>query len=192
VIVECSDSPGNPSEFEVSTLGNTRTLNKLVRPVKDRGRGLLMVNEDMWAYVPNLKRAVRVSLSQRLVGQTANGDISRMRWSGDYTAKVEAQTDKEWTLFLEASKKGLTYDKVRLWVEKGTFHPLRAEFLTPQGKVLKRATYRAYKDLCGRVRPSEIEIVDAVKTDDKSLIKVAEMKVQNFPASMFVPETLGS
>ena len=49
----------------------------------------------IWVFIPNLKRSVRVGLSQKLTGQAANGDISRMRWSGDYTPKLLKETKKE-------------------------------------------------------------------------------------------------
>ncbi|HQB46451.1 MAG TPA: outer membrane lipoprotein-sorting protein, partial [Polyangiaceae bacterium] len=111
VEVQTSEHPDRPSEFEVSLLGNDKTLIKTVKPSRDRGRNMLMRGTEMWAYIPNLKRAVRVSLSQRLVGQAANGDISRMRWSGDYDAVIESQTERHWTLLLTANKTGLTYDK---------------------------------------------------------------------------------
>lgn len=190
VLVTTSDRPDSPAEFEVSLQGNAKTLIKTVRPAKDRGRNLLMKGTDMWAYIPNLKRAVRVSLSQRLAGQAANGDISRMRWSGDYDARIERQDDKTWTLFLTANKAGLTYAKLRVVVEKGTYHPLRAEYLTIAGTPLKRAEFASYQELCGSVRPAEIRIQDAVRPDDRAVIRVLSMEVKSFPASMFVPEAL--
>lgn len=190
VQVVTSDRPDRPSEFEVSLLGNDKTLIKTIAPRKDRGRNMLMRGTEMWAYIPNLKRAVRVSLSQRLVGQAANGDISRMRWAGDYDARIDSQTDKHWTLFLTAKKDGLTYDKLRVVVEKGTFRPKYAEYLTKGGKLLKKAQFTGYKELCGKQRPSEIRIQDAIREDDISSIKVLEMEVRQFPASLFVPENL--
>lgn len=192
VQVESSDRPGEPAEFEVSLLGNSKTLVRTIKPTRDRGRDLLMLNTQMWAYVPNLKRAVRVSLGQKLVGQAANGDISRMRWSGDYDASIEKQDDKSWTLLLAGNKEGLTYAKVRVVVEKNTFHPLYAEYLTVGGNPLKKAQFTGYRDLLGKQRPTEIRIQDAVRPDDRSVIKVVDMEVRSFPASMFSPDTLGN
>jgi outer membrane lipoprotein-sorting protein len=191
VRVVSSDMPDEPSEFDVSLLGNTRTLVKTIKPARDRGRNMLMLGEEMWIYLPNLKRAVRVGLSQRLVGQAANGDISRMRWAGDYEAQLDSEDEKEWTLGLTAAKAGLTYDKIRIWIEKGTFRPQRAEYLTRSGKVLKRARFGGYRELCGRERPTEIEIQDAVKPAESSVIEVLRMEVRQFPASLFTPEGLG-
>jgi outer membrane lipoprotein-sorting protein len=173
------------SAFEVSIQGNNKTLVKTREPARDRGRNLLMLEEEMWAYIPNLKRAVRVSLAQKLTGQAANGDISRMRWSGDYTATIEKESPKDWVLHLAARKKGLTYDKARVWIEKGSFHPLKAEFLTPAGKPLKLATYGGYRNLAGKERPGTIRIQDALRPDDVSVIEIGEMAVRSFPASTF-------
>jgi outer membrane lipoprotein-sorting protein len=188
VQVTSSDRPDDPSEFEVSLQGNTKTLIKTVKPAKDRGRNMLMLGEEMWAYLPNLKRSVRVGLNQKLVGQAANGDISRMRWSGDYDAQIESETEKEWTLLLTANKKGLTYDSVRAWIEKKTFRPVKAEYLSLSGKVLKKAKWGDYRELCGMVRPGEILIKDAVRPDDQSTIKALAMEVKEFDSSIFSPD----
>lgn len=179
------------SLFEVYTGGKTRTLIKTVKPERDKGRDMLMLGDDMWAYVPNLKRAVRISLSQKLTGQAANGDISRMRWHGDYSATIEKETDKMWVLFLTAKRKGLTYDKIRATVEKSTFRPLGAEYLTTSGASLKRATFGAFKKIAGDIRPTEIVIVDAKNNKDKSVITIINLETKEFPASFFKKETLG-
>jgi outer membrane lipoprotein-sorting protein len=190
--VEITD-PSSPSTrwvYDVSLAGNTKTLVKTVEPAREQGRNFLMLEQDMWAYLPNLGRAVRVSLSQKLTGQASNGDISRMRWSGDYTPVIEKETQKEWTLFLTANKKGLTYDKVRVWVEKGNYHPTHAEFLAPSGKPLKRATYQAYQMMSGKVRPTEMIIQDATRESDKSRIKILKLEPKSFPASLFNPKSM--
>lgn len=174
-----------PSAFEVAIGGKTKTRIRTVKPARDRGRDLLMLEENMWLYLPTISRPVRVSLGQKLTGQTANGDISRMRWSGDYEVNIESETPKEWVLFLKANKKGLTYEQIRAKIEKTSFRPLEAEFLSLQGKVLKKAQYRSYKQLCGQLRPSEIFIQDAIKEKNQSLIKITQMQVKNFPGSYF-------
>ena len=180
-------NPGgdDTSVFEVSLKGKEKTMIKTLEPSRDKGRNMHMLKEDMWAYIPNLKRAVRISLNQKLTGQAANGDISRMRWAGDYDAKIESQDAGKWKLFLTATKKGLTYDKIRAVIDKKSFHPLKAEYLSPAGKVLKFATFRAYKTIAGAVRPTEIEIVDATKPSDKSIVHILKMENEDFPDSLF-------
>ena len=173
------------SKFEVSIKGNTKTVVRTLEPPRDRGRNLLMLGEEMWAYLPNLKRSVRISLNQKLSGQAANGDISRMRWHGDYSSVLESESLKSWTLLLTATKKGLTYDKIRAVIEKKTYKPIQAEFLTAAGKPLKKAYYENYQDFAGKLRPSQIRIEDSIRPEDRSVLTIRKMEVRNFPEALF-------
>jgi outer membrane lipoprotein-sorting protein len=190
-VFDDGNTTGSSSLYEIAIQGNTKTLVKTLEPPRDRERSFLMLDEDIWAYIPNLKRAVRVSLSQRLSGQVARGDISRMRWAGDYTPTIEKEDDKTWLLFLTAKKKGLTYEKLRVWIEKSTFRPLKADFLSLDGKPMKNTVYRNYTSLAGKLRPKEIFIKNATNENDQSLIQISEMKVQSFPSSLFNQTNLG-
>ena len=185
MLVAISSAGGEESEFKVMTKGNNRTIVETLAPRRDKGRDLLMVDENMWVFIPNLKRAVRVSLSQKLTGEAANGDISRMRWAKDYNAKIIGSDEKTWTLMLEANKKGLTYEKIRAFIEKESYRPLRADYLTKYGKVLKNAEFRFYKKLAGKIRPSEILIKDAIKEHRFSNIVIKEMSIKSIPSSKF-------
>lgn len=186
------ESGEDTREFEVLTKGNERTVIKTKAPARDKGRDLLMVEENMWAYIPTLKRAMRVSLSQKISGEAANGDISRMRWAKDYTGTIEQETDTEYQLLLEARKKGLTYEKIRAFVDKKTFRPLRAEYLTAAGKPLKKATFTEYREMAGKVRPTLITIEDAVRSDKRSKIRIESMKVEAIADSTFSTERFGA
>jgi outer membrane lipoprotein-sorting protein len=190
VRITSSERPDEPSLFEVSIKDNDKTLVRTLEPTRDRGRNLLMLGEQMWAYVPNLERAIRVSLAQKLTGDAANGDISRMRWSGDYAARLEGETDAEWTLLLTASKPNLTYDRLRVQVDKATFRPRRAEFLTAGDKVLKTAVYGGYKPIAGDVRPTEIVIADALRADRQSRIEIVSMQPKPLPGTLFHAQNL--
>jgi len=176
---------GTPSIFDVSIKGNNRTLIKTLLPKRDKGRNLLMLEENMWVYIPNLKRSVRVGLSQKLTGQAANGDISRMRWSGDYTASILKTTEKSWLLHLQATKKGLTYEQLKVLVSKKGFRPRQAHLMSVSGKLLKKIYYQNYKKLAGRLRPSQMNIIDALNENKKSLINIEAMEKRDFQTALF-------
>lgn len=190
MVVDVITKGEEDARFEVLIKGKNQTLIRTQKPTRDLGRNMLMQDESMWAYVPNLKRAVRVSLNQKLTGQAANGDISRMRWHGDYEASVEKETKKEWILTLSANKRGLTYEKIRAWISKDSFHPTQAEYLTKQGKVLKTASFEGYKKVLGKQRPTEITIRDASNKSKASQIMIREMESTDFPNSLFNQNSL--
>ena len=185
-----SSNEKEEAKFLVYLKGNSKTLIKVLAPKKNLGRNMLMTAENMWVYVPNIRRSVRVSLNQKLTGEAANGDISRMRWSGDYSHVVEKKEAKEWQLFLTATKEGLTYSKIRVWIDAKDKRPLKAQFLTLSGKTIKTATYEDYKKSLGMNRPSRIHIVDNLRKDQFSDLFIDKMENKNLPDSMFTEKSL--
>lgn len=188
--VDVESSDADAARFEVMLKGKDKTLIRTKRPSRDVGRNILMIEENMWAYIPNLKRAVRVSLNQKLTGQAANGDISRMRWHGDYTPSIEKIEANMWVIDLRANRKGLTYERIRVWVQQKSFHPQKAEYMTSQGKVLKNAEFAGYRKMVGALRPTEITIRDASDKSQFSRIVIREMRKEDFPESLFHQNSL--
>lgn len=82
-------------------------------------------------------------------------------------------------------KKGLTYEKMRVWVEKNSFRPLRAEYLSLGGMILKRSQFREYKQIAGAVRPTEILIQDAKNAEDSSVIRILKLQPKNSSDAIF-------
>lgn len=179
--VESSDTT---SVFEVFLAGQDKTLIVTREPARDRGRNMLMLDRDFNAYVPNLKRSMKLSLAQKLQGQVANGDISRTRWHGDYDVKLEKDDANEHQLILKGIKDNLTYAWIRLWVRKDNSRPTHAEYLGLNGKtVLKRAVFEDYKNIAGAVRPTMLKITDA--NSQTSTIRIESMAVKTYPDSFF-------
>jgi outer membrane lipoprotein-sorting protein len=184
-------SDDQTSQFEVFLKGQEKTMIVTKEPARDKGRNMLMLDRDFHAYVPNLKRSMRLSLAQKLSGQVANGDISRTRWFGDYAVAMEKDDKKTVQLFLTAKKENLTYAAVRLWIEKSKNHPLRAEYLGSNGKtVLKSAYFESYKSLAGRLRPSVIRIADTAQKISR--IEIVEMKNKDLSDSFFTVRRMES
>ncbi|MGZ3773475.1 MAG: outer membrane lipoprotein-sorting protein [Pseudobdellovibrionaceae bacterium] len=185
------ETPENQSVFQVYLKGQDKTLIVTKEPARDKGRNMLMLDRDFNAYVPNLKRSMRLSLAQKLSGQVANGDISRTRWYGDYTVSKEAEVGKEVQLLLKGSKDNLTYGWVRLWLKKGSCEPQRAEYLALNGKtVLKKASFEDYKSLAGAVRPTTLKIEDTNK--QVSYIRILSMDKKEYPDSFFTVRNMES
>jgi outer membrane lipoprotein-sorting protein len=188
VSVESSDN--SRFRYEIKVGGKESSIIRTLEPAREVGKNFLMLHEDMWAYVPNIKRSLRVTLNQKLTGQAANGDISRMSWVGDYKPALESQTDKEWVLLLKAERRGLTYDGIRVWIDKSNHRPLRGEYLSLQGKVLKRVEFAEYKTIAGNVRPTLIRIENADRKEDYSLLRILDMQKAEFSSTLFTQNNL--
>jgi outer membrane lipoprotein-sorting protein len=183
------ESPENTSVFQVYLKGQDKTLVVTKEPSRDKGRNMLMLDRDFQAYVPNLKRSMRLSLAQKLSGQVANGDISRTRWYGDYDVTKEKENAAEAQLLLKGKKDNLTYAWIRLWLKKPNFQPVRAEYLGLNGKtVLKRASFEGYKSIAGAVRPTTLKIEDTNK--QSSTIEILEMNPKSYDDSFFTTRNM--
>lgn len=181
ITVKTEDSE---QEFEVMLKGIDKTLIVTKAPARDLGRNMLMLDRDFYAYIPNLKRSMRLSLAQKMSGQVANGDIARTRWAGDYNVKVEKSDAKETQLLLDGNKSNLTYQKIRLWVETASAKPLRADYLSLDGKtLLKKAVFEEYKTLAGAQRPSRLRITDT--GGKQSTITITNMTARDLGDSIF-------
>lgn len=178
------DGEDSTTVFEVYLKGQDKTLIVTKEPVRDRGRNMLMLDREFQAYIPNLKRSMKLSLAQKLQGQVANGDISRTRWYGDYDVTVEKSADADDQLLLKGNKDNLTYGWIRLWLQKGTHRPMRAEYLGLNGKtILKKAFFEDYRSIAGANRPTTLRIEDMGKKS--STIRILSMASKEFPDSFF-------
>lgn len=177
------------SRFEVYLKGNDKTLVKTLAPKRDVGRNMLMLEENMWLYIPNLKRSVRISLAQKLSGQASNGDISRMRWYGDYRASIMKEDKKSWTIHLEALKKGLTYEKINAVIEKKSYRPLSATYLSLNDMPLKNVIFSEFKKMEGKERPAKLIISEATNKNKSTTLSIVTMKKMNLPDTLFNKNT---
>ncbi|VAV85716.1 FIG00859523: hypothetical protein [hydrothermal vent metagenome] len=191
-VVVTSIKPGRSNRvatYEVLVKGHDKTVIKTIAPTIDRGTTLLMLGRDLWAFLPDLSKPIRISLQQRLIGDVANGDIARANFSGDYTPRL-LRTEKikgkdYYVLELIANDDKVTYGKVVYWVNKRNFHPLKAEFYAVSGRLLKKCSYEDYKRLAGRLRPTSLVLKNPLTKGRFSIIKYDRMKIKKLPSKYF-------
>ena len=177
------------TKYEVLIKGSENTLIKTMYPPIERERSVLMKGFDLWVYLPNIRRPVRISLQQRLVGEVSYGDIARVNFSGDYEAKIirEDTIDGKiyYVLDLSAKDMRVTYNRAVYWVQKDNFHPLKAEFYSISGKLLKLCYYEDYQHVLGKSRPMRLILKDPLRKDKKSIMQYSNMKDRQLPDKWF-------
>lgn len=162
-------------------------------PARQKGEIILFNDRVLWFVKPGLKKPVSISPRQKLVGQTANGDIASTQYARDYeptlTGEDTINGKAAWVLELKAKAKNVTYDQIRYWISKKERLAVKAEFLTLSGEVFKTAElkYANSLKLGGKSFPfvSELVITDAAKKENKSTIRYKEPKEVNLSPSMF-------
>lgn len=185
---------GDDRRYRILSRGNENTIVLTLEPASERGQALLMSGRDLWVFMPSVSQPVRLSLSQRLTGQVANGDLARANFSGDYNPALVGTDTIDGTpaqvLDLTAVDRSVTYAKVKYWVSQNDARPLQAEFYALSGRLLKTCHYENFLELAGRLRPTRLVMVDALKKGDRSVLDYESMKLQDLPERMFTREYL--
>lgn len=190
-------SPGKDAEvrkYRILSKGNENTIVITTEPASDKGQILLMKDRDLWIFLPDISQPVRLSLSQRLTGEVANGDLARANFSGDYTPKFHhSETidgDNYDVLELAAVDRGVTYHRVMYWVRKSDARPLKAEFYSLSDRLLKTCYYQNYQKMAGQMRPTRLMMKDALRQDEQSILDYSNMRVRELPDKMFTKDYL--
>jgi outer membrane lipoprotein-sorting protein len=161
-------------------------------PVSEKGKSLLMLQEDVWIYLPNIKKPVRVPLRQRLLGQVAIGDMVRANYSQDYNAILIREDQYEGTpayvLGLEAKSPSKTYQKINYWVAKENFRPLFAEYFSISGTPLKTLTFKDFRLLDGVERPTLGIFQDSIQKDKITHLRFDKLVRKPFQDMIFTKQ----
>jgi len=160
--------------YEVSQKGTDKTYVEFMSP-REKGRHLLMLGDDMWVYLPDTSRPVRITPLERLTGDASNGDVARTNYAVDYSPAY-LRTEKLGTtdcfvLELTAKRKGATYQRIVYWLRTEDARPVRAEFYLTSGKHIKSATFDEYLESNGRPILHKLTLYDEIRHNSHSVLE---------------------
>ena len=183
---------GSRKEFVLYSLkkGQDKVLALFLSPASDKGRTTLRLGENMWLYIPNVGKPLRITSLQSVTGGVFNNaDILRLDFSVEYAAESIEDTGKEWLLSLKAKTNAVAYDRLKMWVDKQRKVPTRMEAYAATGLLIKTLYYKDVKDLGdGVLRPSVVETDSPLYKGYKSVLIWARVKSRKLDDEVF---TLG-
>jgi outer membrane lipoprotein-sorting protein len=174
--------------YEVSQKGTEKTYVDFLSP-RDKGRHLLMLGDDMWIYLPDTSRPVRITPLERLSGDASNGDVARTNYAVDYTP-VYLRTEKVGNenchvLELTAKRKGSTYQRILYWLRVEDARPVRAEYYLTSGKHIKSATFDDYAIVAGKPQLHRLTLYDEIRHNSHSILEYSNIAPRELPDKMF-------
>jgi outer membrane lipoprotein-sorting protein len=164
-------------------------------PSSVKGQEMLRSGENMWVYLPNLKRATRISNRDSFQGgDFNNADVLRVNYSADYTGKVvPSEVPDTYLLELKAKNANTAYDAIRLWLRKSDFLPVKGEYFGTSGQMLRSAEFSDYRELDkGYTRPAKVVMRNELVKARFSELRMLSMKINvTVPAQRFTQADLG-
>jgi outer membrane lipoprotein-sorting protein len=183
-----SDKADEEKLYEVSQKGTEKTYVEFLSP-REKGQHLLMLGDDMWVYLPDTSRPVRITPLERLSGNASNGDVARTNYAADYTpAYVRTEkvgADECYVLNLIAKRKGATYQRILYWLRVQGDRPVKAEFYLTSGKVIKSATFDEFLTVGGREQLHRMTLYDEIRHNSHSVLEYSGIAPRDLPDKLF-------
>jgi len=178
--------------------GANRSMVVYDEPANMKGKKLLMVDDDFSIFIPKTQRPVRLTPSQRLMGQASNGDVMNVRFQSDYTPVITGEEtvtvggEKRDCVILDltARRPGSAYSRIVLRAEKETWLPVNAECYALSGKELKTVEYSTVKTFGGKPVIAKTVLHDLILKNTYTVIEFTDMKNETIPDNYFIKEYL--
>ena len=184
-VFNADGSQDKERRYTVFAQAGRKSLVLMQSPV-EKGQKVLMLGDDFWLLMPNTQRPMRITPMQKLLGDASTGDIATMNWAGDYNGNVVAEEPCTPTnydnskatclhLSLQANRKGVTYQRIELWIGKTRHEPVRADLFVQSDKLAKQARFVMDEPATPKT-VSEMILVDQLSNKKETRIKYLSRK----------------
>ena len=164
-------------------------------PAAVRGQEMLRLGDNLWVYLPNLKRATRMANRDSFQGgDFNNADVLRVNYAQDYAATlVPSAVPDTYLLELKAKNPNTAYEAVKLWVRTSDWLPVRGEYFGTSGQMIRSAQFLDYREFeKGYTRPAKLVMQNELVKARRSEMEIRSVKLNvEAPAQRFTQADLG-
>ncbi|MHB0996507.1 MAG: outer membrane lipoprotein-sorting protein [Elusimicrobiales bacterium] len=155
-------------------------------PASEKGRSTLRLGDNMWLYIPNVGRPMRITSLQSVTGGVFNNaDIMQVDYAAEYSVKSASQSAGGYLLELKAKNKTVAYDSLKMWA-KADETLEKIECYSVSGMLIKTLEFKEVKDFGGGFsRPSVLETHSPLYKGYKSLMIYSKVKAREFKDEVF-------
>ena len=202
-------TPDKERRYTVFAQAGRQSLVLMQSPA-EKGQKVLMLADDFWLLMPGSQRPLRITPMQKLLGDASTGDIATMSWAGDYTATLVGEepcaSDKAaeeriqtknastalphskvcYRLDLLASRKGVTYQRIELWLGKQRHEPVRANLYVQSDKLAKQARF-VMDSSTAPTTVNAMVLVDQLSNKKETRVTYLSRKDKTVPAEWLNP-----
>jgi outer membrane lipoprotein-sorting protein len=180
---------GSKKEFTLYSVkkGDDKVAALFLAPASEKGRSTLRLGDNMWLYIPNVGKPIRITSLQSVVGGVFNNsDILSLDYAAEYDVEKVENEGKEYILLLKAKTKTVAYDRLKMWADKNKKIPTKIECYTSTDMLIKTIYFKEVKDFGGGiVRPSMIETDSPLYKGYKSVMLFAKLKKRDLDDEVF-------
>jgi outer membrane lipoprotein-sorting protein len=180
---------GRRKEYVLYTVkkGRDKMVALFLDPPSDKGRATLRLGDNMWLYIPNVGKPLRITSLQSVVGGVFNNaDILALDYSVEYNVDKAEDAGNRYILSLKARTAAVAYDRLKMWVDKAAVLPVTIEAYAASGLLIKTLHFKDIKDFGGGIRrPATVETDSPLYKGYKSVMLYANVKKRDLPDEVF-------
>jgi len=180
---------GTKKEFVLYSVkkGQDKMVALFLSPASEKGRSTLRLDDNMWLYIPNVGKPIRITSLQSVVGGVFNNsDILRLDYSAEYDVASITEEGDFYLLDLKAKSNAIAYDSLKMKVDKKALVPTTIECFASSGMLIKTLYYKEPKDFGnGIVRPSVLETDSPLYKGYKSAMVYAKITPKELADEVF-------
>jgi outer membrane lipoprotein-sorting protein len=169
-----------------------KMISLFLEPESDKGRATLRLGDNMWLYIPNVGKPLRITSMQSVVGGVFNNaDIMRLDFSTEYDVTSSKDMKEYLELELKAKNDTVSYDKLIMQVDKEYLTPIQIECYTSTGMLIKTLYYKEPKDFGDNIiRPAVVETESPMYKGYKSVMIYGKISPKEFADEAFTLDNL--
>ncbi|MGD9160427.1 MAG: outer membrane lipoprotein-sorting protein [Desulfobacteraceae bacterium] len=180
--------------------GESKTFSEYLSPAREKGTKMLKLEDKLWIYSPSTDRTIRISghmLRQSVMGSDLSYEdmMEDSRLRNKYRAVVEKSEvidEREcWIVELTATADDVAYHRMKLWVDKKRWVPLKEELFAKSGKLLKKLELKDVTEMDRRWFPKRMIFKDMLKKGDGTEFIIEEIEFdKEIPGYVFSKASL--
>jgi len=180
---------GSTREYLLYTVkkGNDKIAALFLSPPSEKGRATLRLGDNMWLYIPDVGKPIRITSLQSVIGGVFNNaDIMSLDYHVEYSVSQIEDRGSEYLLDLKAKTGAVAYDRLKMTVDKKLLVPLEIQCIAASGMLIKTLHFKEMKKFeDGITRPAVIETDSPLYRGYKSIMVYAVIKSRTFADEVF-------
>ncbi|MES2947815.1 MAG: outer membrane lipoprotein-sorting protein [Pseudomonadota bacterium] len=146
----------------------TKSFARIVSPVKEAGITSLRIHSEMWNYIPNIERTIKIPPSLMLqpwFGSDFTNDdmVKESSYVHDYNHRLIAEPhiagqDTYEIEGLPKANAAVVWGKIVFWIRKTDFIPVKTHFFDERGELMRVMSFSDIRPLGGRTIPTRWNI----------------------------------
>lgn len=178
-----------------------KTFVRILSPKKEAGIGSLRIGNEMWNYLPNIERVIKIPPSMMLqpwMGSDFTNDdlVKESSMVDDYVHRIEATETVDGievyrVISTPRPEAAVVWGKLVYRVRKHDLMPLSQQYYDERGELIKELTFSDVKKMGGRLIPTLWTMKPMKKPGKKTEIRLLSMNFnQPIKTSIFTLRNL--